>query len=785
MSLLRNMRIRSKLFLGFGLLLAVTGFIAVFGAIQLSNVSGDYDHAINFILDRRSILRDMEVAMMDARRTMNRASMHATDVYGDGTDEAANARFRNVGITNQETLVRGLRDQLEGYFDDFRENIDNDGRVSAEMVRNQNQRIDGLERAIFHYIDYYIFDRIMTAARAGDTATTVAVTTEAGGPGGTVPVILGYFDDIRTAINETLDRTMRELENTSSSTFLIMIVLAIAGVVFGAAIALIISGLVTRPISEVVRIIDDVSTGNLNINFKTNLAKDETGVMTQKVYNLINTIRQIVDDLTEMGREFIEVGDTDHRVDVHKYENSFREMIEGIHSIIDDQKRDLLFMLDFVDKVSDGDFDIEVRDMPGKKAIMPQTLRSVISNFDAVMKEMNSMINAAAVLGDLSHRVDADRYKGDWHKIMTGLNDIAKAVDVPIRVVELAMVEMKSGNMDLSDINRKLSAAGYTTNRESYNGVFKNMIVAFDATFLQIGSYIDELNKVLANMADGDLCNKIDREYVGAFDSIKRSINNINVNLNKTMSEISTASEQVLSGSKQISNSAQELANGAQEQASSVEELNATIDVINQQTRRNADSAMEANELSNTSTINAREGNEAMKNMLGAMSQIKESSNNISAIIKVIQDIAFQTNLLSLNASVEAARAGEHGRGFSVVADEVRNLAVRSQQSSAETTELIQDSVSRVESGSNIAETTSRSLDMIVKNAGEVSTLIGNISVASKDQAEAIAQISEGLAQISKVTQSNSAVSEETAAASQELSSQAELLRQLVAYFKL
>jgi methyl-accepting chemotaxis protein len=227
------------------------------------------------------------------------------------------------------------------------------------------------------------------------------------------------------------------------------------------------------------------------------------------------------------------------------------------------------------------------------------------------------------------------------------------------------------------------------------------------------------------------------------------------------------------------------LASGASEQASSVEELNATVLTINESTVRNSDNAKTAERISEDSKNNAALGEADMKHMLTAMNGIKDSSSDISKVIKVIDEIAFQTNLLALNASVEAARAGEHGRGFAVVADEVRSLASRSQESARETAAMIEESNRKVDEGMALADKTANALQTIIGDVNRIAGIISNIAIASQEQAEAIGQVTEGLNQITEVVQNNSATSEEAASAAEELSSQSEVMRTLVSVFSL
>ena len=294
---------------------------------------------------------------------------------------------------------------------------------------------------------------------------------------------------------------------------------------------------------------------------------------------------------------------------------------------------------------------------------------------------------------------------------------------------------------------------------------------------------IREQAQVARQLSEGDLTAvvtpKSEKDVLG--NALKRLVDENNVMMNN----IREASMQVTTGSEQVASASQSLAQGTTEQASAVEEVSASIVEIAEKTRINADDANEANRLVMKTKEDAVRGNEQMQEMIHAMDEINESSENISKIIKVIDDIAFQTNILALNAAVEAARAGAHGKGFAVVAEEVRNLAGKSASAASETAEMIEDSIRKVENGAKLAQETAVALKNIVDAVDNIVNLVDGIATASSDQATAVAQIDQAISQVAQVVQTESATSEQCAAASEELANQAVKLRQLISGYRL
>ena len=330
---------------------------------------------------------------------------------------------------------------------------------------------------------------------------------------------------------------------------------------------------------------------------------------------------------------------------------------------------------------------------------------------------------------------------------------------------------------------------------ENRRGIVTNIVVAAILIIISLaaGVYfsrdlsarLKELGAAAARIADGDLVTEVKTSTGDELGDAAASFEIMRQRVHEAVSDIHNVADQVAAGSKNVSDASMGLSQGATEQAASVEELSASISEIASQTASNAENAERANALTRNCRSHAEQGNEDMKAMLDAMEEINNSSNNISKIIKVIDEIAFQTNILALNAAVEAARAGQHGKGFAVVAEEVRNLAARSAKAAKETTDMIEGSIEKVNVGRTIANKTAEVLGAIVGNVADVADIVEGIAKASNEQKLAIDQINQGVNQVSQVVQSNSATSEEAASASQQLSAQADRMRERVRHFKL
>ncbi|MCP4160054.1 MAG: HAMP domain-containing protein, partial [Deltaproteobacteria bacterium] len=344
---------------------------------------------------------------------------------------------------------------------------------------------------------------------------------------------------------------------------------------------------------------------------------------------------------------------------------------------------------------------------------------------------------------------------------------ITRSITKPLKIITHTANEIAKGDLSITEFD--------ISNRDEI-GILAN---TFNDMIYSLKLKADLLERI----ADGDL--SININLTSEADLLGMSLIKMKDSLNRTLGQVVSTVDQVASGTEEIAASSQSLSKGAFEQASAIEQIATLLNEINKRANDNADSALKANNIAIKAKQYAETGNSQMEDLVKAMSDISISSDNIKKIVKTIDDIAFQINLLSINANIEAARAGKYGRGFAVVADEVRELANRSAESVKETNILVEQSLENIVEGNKFVKTTAHQLLEIVNGSSQVEKLVAEIVSVSNNQSKGLLEITKGIDQIDTVTQSNSSSAEESAASCEQLSSQAQLLKTMVSDFKL
>jgi len=399
----------------------------------------------------------------------------------------------------------------------------------------------------------------------------------------------------------------------------------------------------------------------------------------------------------------------------------------------------------------------------------PTHQRALLSNINALPAKaqieiagLNFEVNATAIVSP----------DGSYMGNMVEWKDITEQKDAELQINQLVEGAI-TGNID-----RRIDTS-------AYSGYMRNLGDGINDLLAAVVEPLKEGISVLSSLADSDLTHTMDGDYQGEFAVFSESINTTVNNISEIVDKIIVSSLEIKGASGEISQGNVDLSQRTEQQASSLQQTASSMGQLTSTVKQNADNAQQASRLSHTAHEEATKGGEVLGKSIEAMSEINAASKKIADIIGVIDEIAFQTNLLALNAAVEAARAGEQGRGFAVVATEVRNLAQRSATAAKEIKGLINDSVEKVNHGTQLVDTSGQSLEEILNAVKKVNDIIAEITAASQEQSAGIDQINKAITQMDEVTQQNAALVEQAAAGSESLNDQAINLNQMMTVFKL
>jgi len=445
---------------------------------------------------------------------------------------------------------------------------------------------------------------------------------------------------------------------------------------------------------------------------------------------LARRIEGVARSLVAVAREStaaVKEGRLDARADPAAVNFEFRSVVVGLNETLDAYAKPIAVATEYLDRISRGDLPPAIAETyAGQFDVIRKSLNRAIGAVQALVADADALAEAA-VAGRLGTRVDASRHQGEFTRVVAGFNRTLDALLAPI----------------------------------------------------------DEATLILERLAERELTARAEGHYAGDHARVKNAINATALALHGAMGQVAEAVEQVSGAAASIAASSQAVASGASDQAAGLERARSSLAAISGRTGATAESARSADAFVKTAHTAAQSGVRATAGLSSAMAKIRAAAEGTGQIIKDINEIAFQTNLLALNAAVEAARAGEAGRGFSVVAEEVRSLALRAKQAAARTEGLIRESVKEAGEGEVESGAVARTLEEIVNAVGQAAAVVAEIASAARAQVAAVEEVNRAVTSIEGVTQQNAASSEETSSAAEELSAQAQELAAVVETFEL
>lgn len=566
----------------------------------------------------------------------------------------------------------------------------------------------------------------------------------------------------------TVSDNIKDINNSVSTSIVVICVALVIIIALSIIIARIISNKLGRAMERLNENVKHFSVGDFD-KLTTSKAKDEMGEITRNLFDVSETLSTMVDGVKEANSKY-DNGDINPQINTSTYNGAYKDLTNAVNEILNSNETKINYIIDVINSIAEGTFDLERTDFPGEQRAITDSIYVCLDNILEVRNKIN-YIASNANEGRFVE-VETNGFENDWLDILVSLNNLVEIIEVPVTELNDVLEDMAKGELS-------------TKIQGNYKGIFDDMKKNVNTSISTVETTINNVRSSLKRIADNDLNFAIYEEYNGDFNAIQISINSILDSLNGVFNDLTQSSDSVAKISDTLSSTSVNIANGATQQAATIEELNMTIETISEKIRNNADKSVIAKDIANDFRGNAIRGDEEMHTMLKSMEDIKNASDNIANIIKVIDDIAFQTNLLALNAAVEAARAGQHGKGFAIVAEEVRTLAGKSKEAASQTADLINESLEKVKLGNSMANSTANTLSQIVDDVTKVSTLLDEISSSSEEQADSIQEIVSNLTTFETVVQNNTLESEESAQSAKKLTEQAGVLKGLINEFEL